>query len=321
MAGGHEIDFYYKWAVLIPVTVGCLVVAVAILPMVLVYLIDRCSCNHFTNFFFVYSKVIYRDALKKKKNPPRILFHGYEISRWNVVQFATVISIFIFTVFVSFWTSFLIESSYTCNPTLDCFLRNSTPWIYGQMPRKITDCDDVDPSVTVVCYQFVLNATKGFSSAVGFLAVAVMYIYVYGYLLVWLMELSLSPKVTSVPVKLCSIVVWFLVIVFPLTVAIAAAVVMYSDKTLVELTFKNFESELIFITYWLFFVYSGPISAVLTSFSLLKKVKAEMLRELESDCDLRVSLTLNEKESDLSSQSGTKPLLQGKPSTYESVVA
>ena len=319
MGPSHEINIYFRWAVVIPVVTGCLVVAMAILPMLFVYLVDKCSCNHFTNFFFVYSKVIYRDALKKKKNPPRILFHGYEISRLNIVQFTTVISLFIFTVFVSFWSSFLIDSSYTCNPTLDCFLRNSTLWIYGKMPQRISNCDAVDTSVTVVCYQFVLNATKGFSSAVGFLAVAVMYIYVYGYLLIWLMELSLSPKITNLGVKICSFLGWVLLIVFPVIIAIVAAVILYSDKILAEVTFKNFESELIFINYWLFFVYAGPISAIFTSFSLLKAVKAEMQREFESDSDLRVNLVLSEKESDQSS--GTKPLLQEKRTTYESTLA
>ena len=323
MGAGHDIGTYYKWAVLIPVTVGIMVVTVAMIPLIFVYLIEKCSCNHFTNFFFVYSKVIFRDALQKKKNPPRILFHGYEISQWHVVQFATVIALFIFTVFVSFWSSFLMESTFNCNPTLDCFFRNSTLWIYGKMPKKVEDCAEIGQSVTVICYQFVLNATKGFSSSVGFLAVAVMYIYVYGYLLVWLMEISLSPNITSLGAKLCSVFGWGLLIVFPITVAVAAAVVMYSDKILAEITFKNFESELIFVTYWLFFVYAGPLSAVFISFTLLKQVKAEMHRECyESDCDLRVKLGLDERESECSSPSTTgddsKPLLQGQQSTYES---
>ena len=322
MGVGHDIGTYYKWAVLVPVSTGIVVVAIAMLPLVFVYLVDRCSCNHFTNFFFVYSNIIYRDALKKKKNPPRILFHSYEISHWHVLQFSTVISMFVFAVFVSFWTSFLLEPTYTCNPTLDCFFRNSTAWVYGKMPQKVEDCSEISSSVTVVCYQFVLNTTKGFSSSVGFLAVAVMYIYVYCYLVIWLMEIALSPRVESFGAKICSVVGWAMLIVFPLLVAVVAIVVMYSDKILAEITFKNFESEVIFITYWLFFVYAGPLSAVFISFTLLKPVKAQMLQEFESDRDLRVNLTLSEKENDNSPTSpsapgiaSTKPLLQEKPST------
>ena len=323
MGVGHDIGTYYKWAVLIPVSMGITVVAVAMLPLVFVYLIEKCSCNHFTTFFFVYSKVIYRDALKIKKNPPRILFHSYEISNWHVIQFSTVISMFIFAVFVSFWSSFLLESTYTCNPTLDCFFRNSTVWVNKKI---VEDCKNIDSSVTIVCYQFVLNATKGFSSSVGFLAVAVMYIYVYGYLVLWLMEIVLSPRVASIGAKLCSAIGWTLLIVFPLIVAVVAVVVMYSDKILAEITFKNFDSEVIFVTYWLFFVYTGPLSAVFVSFTFLKPVKAQMHQEYESDRDLRVNLSLSEKENSHSSSSsavasGTRPLLQGQTSTYASTLA
>ena len=324
MGVGHDIGTYYKWAVLIPVSMGTTVVAIAMLPLVFVYLVDKCSCNHFTSFFFVYSKIIYRDALKLKKNPPRILFHSYEISHWHVLQFSTVISMFIFAVFVSFWSSFLLESTYTCNPTLDCFFRNSTIWVNG---KRVRDCSTIGSSVTVVCYQFILNSTKGFSASVGFLAVAVMYIYVYGYLVIWLLEIALSPRVTIVGAKICSIIGWVLLIVFPLIVAVVAVIVMYSDKILAEITFKNFESEMIFITYWVFFVYTGPLSAVFMSFTLMKPVKALMHQDYEYDRDLRVDLTLTEKQNDrLSSSSpsaiaGTKPLLQEQPSTYASTVA
>ena len=49
----------------------------------------------------------------------------------------------------------------------------------------------------------MLDITGGFASAVGFLAVAVFYMYLYGYALVWLMEVQTAPY-SSKRVTYCS---------------------------------------------------------------------------------------------------------------------
>lgn len=283
MRDGYSIYTYYRWTVSVPVGLGVAVSSIIFMILVLVSFLTfgKRNSKHLTNFFFMCSKIVYRDALRKKKNPYRVLFHGYKFRNWHMVQCASIILIVVVTVFLSFWANFLTEATYICNPQLDCFFSNSSIlWIIdNDLPQRVDDCANIDDNISVICYQFAFTATKGFSSAVGFLAVAVIYTYMYGYVLIWFMEIVLSPKVTNVAIRMYSIIGWLSLIILPLVIGIAGLVVVMCVPFLAKIAFKSFESGLTFLAYWCFFVYAGPLTSIFTSFALWGPVKIEMRRD------------------------------------------
>ena len=221
--------------------------------------------DHYNNFCVIYSKLIFRDALKKKENPHRILLHKYEINKERVKWLIPVTSIVMMGVFLSFWGSFLIEETFVCDPLLDCFYDNSS--------KRLEDCADVSDNITVTCFQFVLNISAGFASAIGFLAVIVVYIYVYGYLLIWLMEATYSPKCTFQGV-ICTLT---LLLFLPLLLGICGFIIVISVPFFSEIALKTTESTLNFIAYSLCFIYVGPFTGIiiycLTKDSIRRRMK------------------------------------------------
>ena len=175
MVEHYSIRTYANWTSYFPFVVALIILFFSIANSVFVHpiLTHRRHYEHYINFFFMYSKVIFRDALKRKKDPHRILLHRYEIAQKHVVQLSTVTSAVIYAVFISFWASFLVDQTFVCDPQLDCFISNSSTEVDANSAERVDDCADVSDNVTVICYHFVLDTTAGFASAVGFLTVAV----------------------------------------------------------------------------------------------------------------------------------------------------
>ena len=333
MGEGYSIHTYFRWTVSVPVGVGVIVSTLILLALIIVSFFtfgkrrkNTSHLTHLTSFFFMCSKIVYRDALKKKKAPHRVLFHGYPIGHWHMVQCASIILVVILTVFLTFWASFLTESTFVCSPHLDCFFTNSSPlWIVGvDLPQRVESCAEVRENNTVICYQFAFSMTKGFSSSVGFLAVSVIYTYMYGYVLIWFMELVLSPRVTNCAIKLYSIIGWMCLIILPLLIGITMLVVIFCDAFLGRIAFKSFESGLTFLVYWCFFLYAGPVTAIFISFALWKSVKAEMYRDYNQLSNTQVNKSQEDIEeqplSDEQVRDDEKHLVDNRPNNrYQSL--
>ena len=138
------------------------------------------------------------------------------------------------------------------------------------------DCSEIDGNTDVICYQFVLAATKGFSSAVGILGVAVLYIIIFRYLLVWFMEGVYSPKVKSESVKLWSRRGWLALLIIPSLGGIIAFITIISVPFLNNIAFKTIESTTTFFAYWFCFAYVGPVVTMYVSASIRLSMRAEM---------------------------------------------
>ena len=72
---------------------------------------------------------------------------------------------------------------------------------------KVEDCADVEDNVIVICYQFVLDISADFASAVGFFTVSIFYVNIYGSVLILLMKLTFSPRIAH-EAKVCSLCMW-----------------------------------------------------------------------------------------------------------------
>ena len=179
---------------------------------------------------------------------------------------STINSVVLWLAFVSFWASFLVDETFACDPQLDCFLRDPSSLIVSSS-KRLDNCTSYDrTSATVVCFRFALNFNKGFSSAVGFIGVAVTYNKICISLLIFFWELP-QRKEQNIIWKVFS---WFGVVfaIFaPIVFAIATIIVLKAD------TVKTNESTFLNFSYCVCFIYVGPLILLLLPCCVLRKSK------------------------------------------------
>ena len=270
MVEHHSLTTYTAWMI-VPAVMPFVIFIVTYIVLCSSLCCNR-SYDHYNNFCVIYSKLIFRDALKKKENPHRILLHKYEINKERVKWLIPVTSIVMMGVFLSFWGSFLIEETFVCDPLLDCFYDNSS--------KRLEDCADVSDNIKVTCFQFVLNISAGFASAIGFLGVIVLYVYGYGYLLIWLMEATYSPKCTYLGV-VCTRFCRYLLLVLPLLLGFFGIIIVFSVPFFSEIAFKTIESALKFSAYSFCFVYVGPCTGIIIQVLTRDSVRRRMNKEAQ----------------------------------------
>ena len=259
MGDGHSIDTYKNWNVFAPFAVTILIglpvgVASGLYPWLRKY-------ERYTNLLLEYSKIVFRDALKRE-DLHRISLHGYTFSENNLLVFCFITVSLMSCVFISFWATFLIEETFVCDLQLDCFFINYSSTfadLHSSQLQRVDDCSSVDDNSTVICYQFVLDLTGGFASAVGFLTVAVYYVRVYMYILVWFREIYSSP-ISSVWMKRCSLVGCMSVLITPIFISVIIFIMVFSVPFFRNALFQTDEAILKFSAYWTCFVYGGPIA-------------------------------------------------------------
>ena len=252
----HSYVTYIYWSFFVPIFIGGLIHSANIFLSLLMK----------NSNFYIYSKIVLRDALKREQKEQGYLFslHGYEIrSNFQITQFSFISTITLWCTFLSFWAAFLIDETTVCDPSVDCFLieEGNDGSIYS-----IEDCDNVERNATVQCFEFVFAVSEGFASAIGFLAVVVAYVYILGYLLIWLIE-TVFDSGRDTCARKCAVFGWIGLLLFQLFLVIVINIVSLSVPLFRDVIFQTVPNMLRFFAYMLCFVYVGPLT--LTSISII----------------------------------------------------
>ena len=276
MASGYGYDTYYTWEFIFPIFFCCLMMFLNIIVTFVGYCVFFLKCggdenNNYTNCLinscFFYSKIVFRDIISKKDKDETeekiqtIKFQKYEIDARHILPFSTVTTVVLACVFISFWASFLIEETFVCDPLLDCFMTNSST-LDPDTAHRVNDCALVPKDIDVECNNFVLDTSEGFASAIGFLAVAVIYVNVYAYGFILLREWIHTNPGISLWKKCCSSFVLFLYVFFPIIISLFSVIFIYSIDFFSDIAFKTNESSLKFFAYLICFEYVGPLVGV-----------------------------------------------------------
>ena len=216
----------------------------------------RCS-QYFVDPFFRIVKVTFGDHIKKVEGSQSFTLYGYEISLLRMVPLSTITIMIFWPTFMSFWASFIVNETFVCDPQLDCFLRDSSSFIVFSS-EVLGDCTFYDSiNATVVCFQFVFDLTEGFSSAVGFMGVAVVYCRLYTFIMIWLREFCSDKcrrncaKCVSTNMSVVTSIIHLLIF------NVVYLVPFFSD-----VVFKTNKSTIIYHAYMISFSYIGPLTSI-----------------------------------------------------------
>ena len=193
-------------------------------------------------------------------NSQKFTLYGYEISLLQVVSLSTITIMILLPTFMSFWVSFIANETFVCDPQLDCFLRDPSTLIVSSS-EPLDNCTSYDSNNgTVVCFEFTFDLTKGFSSAVGYMGVAVVYCRLYTLVLIWLQEFC-SHKYQDC-IRCVSIIMQIVIaIIFILIVIVIGKVPFFRDVVL-----KTNKSTIIYLAYMFSFAYMGPLAGFYVTF-------------------------------------------------------
>ena len=277
----HSYDTYIGWTVVFPLLICSLGLFVnfVVLPLLYYCFLEGDASGHLIHLFYIYSKVIFRDALKRegKDSQCKISLHDYEIpSGHQIILFSTISTMALCSVFISFWASFLVDQTAVCDPMLDCFVTNSSSLESDDPspPERIQNCADVESNAAVDCFEFVFAVSEGFASAIGFLAVVVAYVYLIGYSLIWLMGLFFSSDHNTSPcARKCTLFAWICLIILPFILVIVIFIVVLSVPLFSDVAFKTAENTLKCFAYLLCFSYVGPFTSLYLSISIIRAHK------------------------------------------------
>ena len=244
----------------------------------------RSSAHHFIELTYQFAKLVLWDSLKRDSSPPQLTLYDRKVSPIFVFLLSTLTPALFIPAFVTFWGLFLVDETYSCDPGLDCFLRDPSSFeIVDEQP--LSNCTNVDND-TVVCFQFVFDYTAGIAATGGFLVVAATLLRVYGILLMWLVGVMPSSyghtKGRCHPCEmLCSIVVVFVFFLAPIIIAATTLIVVLLHRLINDIVFQSNEGILKFATYWSCLVYSGLMVGICTLVVVI-----ENSNRYDTSCDL-----------------------------------
>ena len=266
MAHSHSFNTYTNWSVIPPLIAGG-ITFFYLSVLVMIATIFRCSpgallkCNPNLDSPFRLVKVTFGKYIKKMESSQKFTFYCYEIAPWQIIMLSTVTVVILGPTFMSFWVSFLVDETLVCDPKLNCFLRDSSTHIFSSS-KRLDNCTSSynGTNGTVVCFQFVFDFTGGFSSAVGFMGVAVVYCRMYIYAMIWFRECCGCQTMGA-----CTMAVSIMMH----TVALALAGWIFRViSTVSDVVFQTNKSTIIFYAYFISFVYVGPLAGFYVTFVL-----------------------------------------------------
>ena len=245
---------------------GSGIVILGVLILMKVSAMRKCnryrSSQYLVDPLFHFVKVIFGDRINKKEGSQKFIFYNYEISSLQIFMLSTNTLMVFGPTFMSFWVSFIVNETFVCDPQLDCFLHYPSTHFFPSS-KRLDNCTSYDStSGTVVCFQFVFDLTEGFSSAVGFMGVAVVYCRLYTFIMIWLQEFC-SNKCQMNCAKYVSIIMQAVIGIPIITVFIiifVRAVPFFSD-----VVFRTNRSTIIFYAYSFSFAYIGPLTGIYVS--------------------------------------------------------
>lgn len=226
-----------------------------LLVTVFVILIGIYLCfkpKHLLGFFYMCSKIIYRYSLTDEEVGEREFFlHKYLIHWCHLLIYCAITTLTLWGVFVSFWATFLVDETHVCDSSLDCF-------VTGDERVRVEDCATVK-NVSVDCFEFVLSVTEGFAAATGFVAVMVLYVYIFGALHMWFLK-SID---NSYDCKYMFKIAYTFYIAVSIMICVVIAIVTFTVPLFHDIVIETEESLLKFIAYWIC-LSSVPIGSLIS---------------------------------------------------------
>ena len=121
--------------------------------------------------------------LKEVKGEMKFSFLGRSGSAAPLIMCFIYTPLIFYYIFFTFWSVFLLDNSFICDPKLDCFPfhEKNVVWNghnYFHRPLQtspIVNCSDYESgnktNVTIICYTFVFNFPTALATAGGLLAI------------------------------------------------------------------------------------------------------------------------------------------------------
>ena len=225
----YSYETYRGWSFAVPISIITFgsFTNFLVLPLLYLCLKEKKSLSKpFIRLLFMYSKIVFRGSLKWKEvgSGFKIYLHDYEIlSRPDVVfQFSTVATLSLCCIFIAFWASFLINQTFVCDPSMDCFVMSLQS--HTKFPEPVEDCASVRSNTLVECFEFVFDTSMSVASCSGFLTLVVGYSYVLNYLLVFFLHLAITSGTRAV--KLCASFGWICTLILPMLFVIIACIMV-----------------------------------------------------------------------------------------------
>ena len=268
----HSFETYNNWNTMSVIYLTSITVFICVISFVIIVISGICNCtcvSPINKLMFHFVKITFRDSIKKSENSPdKFIFYGYEIPSIFLFLLSTINLVVLWLAFVSFWASFLVDETFVCDPQLDCFLLDPSALIVLS-GKQLDNCTSYDcTNCTVVCFQFVFDFNKGFSSTVGFISVAVIYNKICISLLIFLWELPQRKRQNLQKWNLFSCIGVLIAIVAPIVFAFATTIIILKADTV-----KTNESTFLNVSYCVCFIYVGPLTLFLVPCCVLKKDK------------------------------------------------
>lgn len=264
MTISHGYDTYQKWTFIPPLVSSCITLAFLTLLIVASAILkcDQlavCSRGDYSvDSYLRLVKVTFGKHIKKIED--KFFFYCYEISKLQIIMLATITVVIFMTTFMSFWVSFIVQETFGCDPQLDCFIRDpSTHDVFSKEP--LDNCTYDSTNGTVVCFQFAFDFSGGFSAAVGFMGVAVVYCRMYIYVLIWFRELCECRTSKNVYTVFVSVVMYTVTAL--ITFGIVSVIRSVSD-----VLFMTNKSKILYFSYFITFGYIGPFAGFYIAFVL-----------------------------------------------------
>ena len=282
-------DFHVPYCTLIVFLLHALVIYISI--AFFTYTGSHEIVKHIYNFVYLYSKAVLRGSLKfvhrRNSDERQLLLHDeYKIKQHHLLALLTCTSMVLWPVFISFWASFLIDETFVCDPLLDCFLGKTGFEFHSEPP--LDNCTNINENATLICFQFVFDYTGGFASAVGFLAVAVIYIRVYNSSLIWLAECILMARKSTVHSKgskciilLFSYCVLVVLLITPIVSSVLVITLAFKVPLFHGIILRSHESTLKFFAYCVCFFWIGPALGVYELILITKAKKKQPNRNIQ----------------------------------------
>ena len=268
----HAYSVYTHWDNVPPIVVSAIANFLGFLSVFLFFIYAK--CKHYQREkvevpFLMYAAVsaIFRNAIKRKTvdNQTVYVIMDRKISQWFIPALFFLIQGFISSLFISFWEVFLIDVSYTCDPSLDCFPFDANNTNLQDDP--IANCTDFDinDNITIICYYFAFNFTDAAGLVGGLLSLLSFVFMLLVTVLYWSLDLAGAGKEVknTFKCKCCRClkrIVLFVLVVSP-TIGSIIAFVLISKVSAIHAALTERQSFWKFSAYYVTFMY---LSVVLT---------------------------------------------------------
>ena len=203
-------------------------------------------------------------------NGQRLALHGREVPRSIVFFFFGAAALVLGCAFITFWSVFLIDETFACDPGLDCYPVTDDDDKKPLQHTPITDCSEFDTldNVTIFCYQFVFRYAEGFGAAGGLVTFSILLFKLCAMSLFWFIDTPMEGCCGKVKMVVGTLII---IIVFGLSPlwSFVVLIVVTSVPIFTDAILKTDQSTLQFLAYWFALSY-GSIFAI---YGLMKLAK------------------------------------------------